>query len=504
MLGQALRRFRSDESGAIAPAYAIVIFALVGMAGVGFDYGRLMAMDSELQNAADQSALAAASQLNGTEGAMVRARNAANDYFASSGSAWVNNTRMSNDGKGRPITELSFRFFESYDSANDTFGKEVASDDDAEDAKVVLVTVAGRKAFYALTPLVGALTSGDVTANAVAGLERSTCNVPPMMFCSPSSDFGTEADRGKGIKMHVKQEAAPGNFGLLDMDFAGKGRPNSALGLDETAAGCLSDVIDTDPGNKNPEVPALNTRFDMYSPPPLNCDPATGDYCPADSTRKDWVNVQSYKNVAATDVAGKTCNSTPTGTWTRVGDIDASTRPPNPGFPEDNCFASGTCSGIGDGVWDGATYMTNNHPGVALSTAAPGGTRYEVYEWERADMASRLQPAKMGYASALQPNGKYNIDLYCSYPQPSVGTPVTPSATQKDRRIMTVAAADCSDLNGKGEVKIYRWVDLFLVSPGYTVGSEKYFFTEVIGPAKRPDGSSGFQYYGRNKPVLLR
>ena len=57
-------RFWRDEGAAIAPLYALALFGLIGMAGVGWDYGRLMAMDSELQNAADQAALAAATQLD--------------------------------------------------------------------------------------------------------------------------------------------------------------------------------------------------------------------------------------------------------------------------------------------------------------------------------------------------------------------------------------------------------------------------------------------------------
>ena len=69
-----IKAFISNEAAAIAPMYAIALFGLVGIAGVGFDYGRLMSMDSELQNAADQAALAAATQLDGREGAMVRAR----------------------------------------------------------------------------------------------------------------------------------------------------------------------------------------------------------------------------------------------------------------------------------------------------------------------------------------------------------------------------------------------------------------------------------------------
>ena len=69
----AIRSFGGDESGAIAPIYALALVGLVSMAGLAFDYTRLVAMDTELQNAADQAALAAATQLDGEDGAIDRA-----------------------------------------------------------------------------------------------------------------------------------------------------------------------------------------------------------------------------------------------------------------------------------------------------------------------------------------------------------------------------------------------------------------------------------------------
>ena len=58
-----------DDAGAVAATYAMSLTALMVIAGVGFDYGRLAAMDSELQNGADQAALAGVTQLDGASGA---------------------------------------------------------------------------------------------------------------------------------------------------------------------------------------------------------------------------------------------------------------------------------------------------------------------------------------------------------------------------------------------------------------------------------------------------
>ena len=70
---RSVSEFWHDEGAAIAPLYAMALLGLITAAGVGMDYGRMMAMDSELQNAADQAALAAATQLDGGDDAMTRA-----------------------------------------------------------------------------------------------------------------------------------------------------------------------------------------------------------------------------------------------------------------------------------------------------------------------------------------------------------------------------------------------------------------------------------------------
>ena len=70
-----------DLTAADRPAdtatYAVVLTGLVLIAGVGFDYGRLAAKDSNLQSGADQATLAGATQLKGVRGACLRASVAA-------------------------------------------------------------------------------------------------------------------------------------------------------------------------------------------------------------------------------------------------------------------------------------------------------------------------------------------------------------------------------------------------------------------------------------------
>src|SRR6476660_403294 len=88
-----------NADGAVAPTVALSLTALIAAGGIAFDYARMASMDTELQSAADQAALAAAAQLDGSDGACARASAAAHGML-------VNRTLMANDGNasGRDIT----------------------------------------------------------------------------------------------------------------------------------------------------------------------------------------------------------------------------------------------------------------------------------------------------------------------------------------------------------------------------------------------------------------
>lgn len=515
MRGRSFLSFWRDERGAVAPLYAIALFGLVGMAGVGFDYGRLMAMDSELQNAADAAALAAATQLNGQTDAMNVAMTAAQAAFATAASDYVNETRLSNvdddgDGNTRPITQLTFAFWESYDYAADApVGPLDPATDEGEDARFVQVTVNGREVFYALTPVVGAFSSGDVTASAMATLEQATCDVVPMMFCAPNPDFGkTDADIGKGMRLHMLPNESdaftPGNFGFLDIEYDTQGNPNRRMGINTQGGVCVGGVVESDPGDRAAEVPPFNTRFDRYenSASGLNCDASAGHFCAAENVRKNYVQVQLHNNRLPTET-NIPCAAAPT-------NGDPWVTRPDGGYPKESCIANGTCN-FGDGMTaaDWAPYMTTNHGGASASavpSAESVATRWEMYQWELGD-ASRMAATRVHQEISAPNNaGRVDVTNYCSYPTPDPDNVFTPDAglNQKDRRVLTVAAVDCTGLNGRDAVKILRWVDIFLVDSANTNTSDKEFMAELIGPAKPPGGGSGFQTFGRGKAVLIR
>lgn len=505
-MARVLRKFQPDATGAVSALYAVALLGLVGIAGIAFDYGRLMTMQSELQNAADQAALAAVTQLDGRDNAMTRARMAATSAFASAASAYVNQTRVANDAGGQAITGLSFTFYDGY--ANDQPGNVLTSDADGARARVVKVTVNDREVFYALTPVVGALSSGGVQADAMAMLERAVCNMPPIMVCIERDDFFLPTLEGYGLRMRWTDSSvdalAPGNVGFLDL----YGEHDSQYELGENApyndCGLIEDVT-TEPGFRATETRALNTRFDIFANP-LSCDPANGDFCPAQNVRANLVFAEesTISTNSPTPPPPPAC-----GTYERRS---RERQPMTPeevaiagSFTRDSCFDDGSCTYMGDGNWDIAGYLARNHPGVSASGFARG-TRYEIYRWELENPASRMAPRLV--SSTVESRQRGNSGIYehsftnhCSYPEPQLATPLAPSNTQKDRRLLSVAAVDCTGLTGRSPVDILGWLDVFLIQPA---DSEETIQSEVVGPALRPDNLPTFQYFGRDRAVLIR
>lgn len=547
MLRRTVLEFWRDRQAAVAPLYAIALFGLVGIAGIGMDYGRLMAMSSEMQNAADQAALAAATQLDGKSDSITRAQNAVTQYFANSapsgasGELVVNRTVLANDsrnGRSSGLTNVSFTFYTDYNRGTDAFGSTTS---DGTAAKVVLVQVNARRAYYALTPVVDAFSSRDITVDAVAGLDSAICQTPPLMVCAPSggADFPTNADIGKGLLLQPGSAGAwaPGTFGYLDFGH-GATTVKQLLGSNSGVNECTASTgVTAQQGNIASAPDYLNTRFDIYaggaSPPqPSDCL-ADGSNCPAASTRKDLVREEMYtykkEDSSQPMRARPDCSSAVTSQTLPGGDkidvtewVSASEIPgytSAEGFPRDACHknatsgSNGTCSGgnYGDGDWSAdRTKYRASHPNVPVGLS----TRYDIYKWERDNQASGLQPTRVAIGNSAaeaqftscNPAGNNCTVVftnYCSYPSP---IKATYHPTAKDRRIQTVAVVDCS--GGTHTFSVNRWMDVFLTEPSWDRNTpytrKTQIYGEIVGPASRPDNTTAFQFYGRNKVVLLR
>lgn len=527
--------FASDESGAVAATYAIAITGLIIVAGAAFDYNRIMALDSELQNAADQAALAAVTQLDENSGACARAGNAA--------VALLNNiTLLSNDGDGNAITVNSGNTIGISDDACGAFtgitfyedaDRTVVATTDAA-AAFVQVAVDTRQARYAFTSI-GSLFSDDAGGVALAGLSSAVCAVPPMMICSPdpSRPFDATINIGVGIQATGRSQNgswSPGNFGFLEV---GSGQTNElaqAIAFGTSSFDCVAEerAGDVETGNSQNLFRAINTRFDIrpQGQGPL-ADCGSGN-CPAS---------QSAVTDLIKTTAGTTANQCRLGSqgWSlpaaaqrfnprprQAGDsratpVNASGTPLVMSLGRDLCHYTdyGTaCSAVnggfnerfGDGHWPIADYFARYHPSFLPLNAPPsagsapnfphlGMTRYETYLWEQ--RIGRIPGTATG--DAFQ-QGERICQL---------------GSATSDRRVLTVAiVSNCSALNGGStSAEIDEWIDAFLVEPVIDDNTERTrgraqdsVYIEVIGPATIAGGgagSSGPQSIRRDQPYLV-
>ena len=534
-----LSALRADQAGAVAPIYAVAITALVAIAGVGFDYSRMASLDTELQNASDQAALAGASQLDGRTNACSRASAAVTNFVA-------NSTRFANDG-GAPL--VTFQNEASCDAAGSIRfwqdkEKVTAASSDAN-ARFIEVIVDARTARYALTPIVGAITSGQMTAGALAGLGSSVCKVPPIMICrpDPTQPFNADSKRGFGIVAtgHSPNNSsnkggsagsngnntwAPGDFGFLEIqdDGTASGRNSKllqALAYRNPPTDCISiDNNRVSTGNPQGLYDAINTRFDIYD---FNSNgngnvlaSCIGSDCPsAPNVVKDFTNSNPNSSCkvklsgngpgwslpdAGKELKPETkASSTNSTLFDDNGVVDVM------GLPRDNChytsysgtgFCAGATGRFGNGIWDRADYFRVNHKVGATIDYPPDWTnitRYDTYLWE---LNNNKVPNGNGASSQRGAS-------VCFAGSPAGG---------RERRVLTVAiVSNCASLTGGSQpVQVEEFADVFLVEPSID-DSRRYnafkdgIYMEVIGKSRvAGSGTYSTQQVRRDVPYLVR
>ncbi|MFN3748012.1 MAG: pilus assembly protein TadG-related protein [Sphingorhabdus sp.] len=511
-----LRKFRQSEGAAVAPTVALALFALIAAGGLAFDFARMANLDTELQTAADQAALAAASQLDGAANARGRATTAANSLIS-------NPTRFANDGDTSAVGIASVTFFV------DRAGTDAAESD--SEANYVQVTVETRTANFALTPIVDFFSS-DMSASAYAGVGSAICGVVPFFICNPTEPEGNTdpyltpgVQTGVGIVMaEGGTQWGPGNFGFIDQLGNGANGVAQALAQNSIYGSCSpTEAVTTETGNiLNAVRDSLNMRFDYAAANNATC--GTGPCSPSNNSIKDLVrpsNTCNWQENPATSANFQSKRYRPTSNAA----LNSSITPEIMGHPRDICHAySATnyaCANgrIGDGVWDRAAYFRSNHPGVdwqADPELGPNVTRYQTYLWEAAD------PTRRGSKTSTS-----NTSL-ASYGTPQAGRCAAPGLDPDpagvDRRRVTAAVVNCRrvsqtpGLNGKRTIPVAGFIDVFLVEPSldrtrcngnqngcntaYT--SRNDIYVEAIGTAGTAGGGSVAQITRRDVPRLIR
>lgn len=537
---RSLMRLCTSTKGAVAPTVALSLIALLVVGGVAFDYARLASMDTELQDAADQAALAAAGQLDGDTGACLRAAKAASTLIA-------NNTRFANDDPGNIKIDVAneatcdrtgnIKFYakkDKSDSANPT---------DAT-AAFVEVTVGARTAYYAMTPIVAALSSGAKNATAYAGVGSAVCGVVPFFICNPvETDSNTDPDLSPGgvtpgtglVMAQGGTQWGPGNFGFIDQLGNGANGVAEALASDSLNGNCAgTDNVTTETGNiLNAVRDSLNMRFDFK--PGNNSACKKAPCSPSTNVIKDVVRPATGCSWASYDAGTSTqmASTTPPKYFpTANAPLGSTTTPQTMGHPRDICHYFKTAAGtyplcslgrVGDGVWDRAAYFRANHAGLDWQNTAGLGanvTRYQTYLWEAQDTARLPTNAIAGTNPVLSAYGQ---------PQQLCLSPgLAPDPAGIDRRRITAAVVNCktvsktTGLNGKKTIPVAGFIDVFIVEPsiartkctgcsvvaGGTTYDNAYasindIYTEVIGASGSGEGGQAGQITRRDVPYLI-
>ena len=563
-----LQQLWKRTDGAVAPTVALSLIGLIAVGGIAFDYARMASLDTELQSAADQAALAAATQLDHQTGACVRAAAAASSLLS-------NQSLFANDGGSVNVAvpttgvtdctgNAAIQFYQSYDQATDTPGAAATGD---ANAKVVVVSITPREARFALTPIVAALRSGSINAQAVASLNSAICKMPPVMICNPaetatSTSFDPSAYIGDGLRLTAVGNGSggwsPGNFGYLDTQTGVNGAPDlrEGLGWNVPAGECVSaDGVNTKPGATVTVTDSFNTRFDIYQNGNTSCPsggscsasinsvkdvrrPANGNQCKFVNNGNGW-----QLDTSGAGYYGQTVPTT-------VADLPTTTTPSAMGHPRDECHAisnSGSCAAgrIGDGTWDRNAYFRTNYVRTSVGSSGQAiGTYWTAADWQADTGLSPTVSRKM--ATSTQPNpffaSRYNVyaweiahrgqvidgvtilgardpsatgNTLVSYGQPQCsaaqgyGAGQIPDATTPDRRRISVAVVNCLANGVKGNstgVPVEKWIDVFLVEPSLQRArtNDGDIYAEIVGETVNGGGANASQVIVHQVPYLIK
>jgi len=416
--------FLKNEQGGLTIYSAMFAAIGIGAGAVAIDYGRMELLRTEMQHAADASALSGVVQLTGQDGAMIRADKVAFN-------AMSQKSNIPGAGTGVSLAVKETKFYSEY------FPTPVEAATDLE-AKFMEVTLQPQTVNLMFAPVLnmfggGSGSTSTLNARAVARVKPFVCHAPPLMMCDlseedPVLDPAKSANIGRQVVLKEPQSGggtwAPGNFGLLSLPDGSSGAADISVALAATKPNdCYEIDVITATGSKTDKVKeAMNVRFDistMANPPAPN--------------------VISY--------------------------------------PRDADLIADPLLKIGNGVWDLTGYWLDRH-GAGVPVELTDASRYQVYLYELGKTFSRngkktLFPSPVtvpaGYTEVIPPGKGTPTDPGNPNDPKFDGVPSkTPASNGQARRLITVALLQCiaEGINGKGTYPTNgKYVEMFLTEP---------------------------------------
>jgi hypothetical protein len=539
-----MNRHSRQQRGAILVMMAILIVVLIGIAALALDLGRLFVQRTELQNAADAAALAAAAELDGKSDAQERAKAAAKELLSP-----VQADRGIYFGGFTPDDDIvNFKFYSSLDPKTPDDGSaspgeslyveltiDLSQKDEGEGVPLFFLPVLG------LIPGVDNVQTEEGTkARALAGRQKELCYRPPFMMCvsnetmaawTETPDDLTDDLMQPGQMVKLRQHGGgssywvPGDFTFLEaLVEPGEKAPSLFDYLaGASIASCTPSQISSSPGQAvGPSRKGLNTRFDRYA--------SNGGYDDKEDSGDDAEeyppapNIITYKQDS--DISDE--NRISDGAWPRTEyfndyhrNIPEDDRPV--GWDNDGATAPDGLSrwqtyqweldilGTGTGENPRIPVLTEdsgtfpNHPAVTTSPCDPDDK--QTYD----PNACHGQPREPNYhclppGSVVDPSSQYSNAMCEQLHTTIYGDPTDdpetkdePPVSLPDRRTMYVAALNCDDLNLHGKIKdlnvqgsVGRFLAFFVTQyarkePGAT--EDKFeIFAEYVGLTEENPG----------------
>lgn len=365
------------QRGAILVLTVLFLIILLAASALVIDVGRIYLLRTQMQNAADAAALAAAYELNGETDARERAIKAASQLLSHQGPFSSRDDKdllkhLENYYYPDNPDDSTFIFYSWIGSEYDPTtapcgtnttpdGKCLASEGaDAQYVKIRLEPLLTDEEgdygvdFY-FAPALAIFLAGDpimqgsTTVGAVAGNTDSFfCDLPPLMICEPPGGFETVVSQGDQIILKTQGGPSatwlPGDFAFLeptqcnanDPDCTDINQLNKALAAQlaqERDIGCSPSIIVPLPGDRQAAAYAVNTRLGLYG--------KVGGVDYSDEEFPSSSNVVDYP---------------------RDQTFDASNR-------------------FGNGDWNRTAYFNDYHGGA--TPPIPNISRFQTYYWEQ-------------------------------------------------------------------------------------------------------------------------
>ena len=274
---------KKHERGSVLATSAIGMLAVLLAVGLGVDISRLYLAKAELQNAADASALAAASALNGGSAGITEAADRA--------VAAMNKYDFNKTDVSFPRTNVTFAV-----NLEGTYVSEGTAKTSPTNIRFVTVTTQASPVGVSFAGMILG-NSRNLSATATAGL-----SVPLNVICPWIPAFvldfpGTPISPGNVYTFRAAPGGmvSPGNYQLLSP--IGKGGSSVRDGMANGVNDCISPgaEIETKPGvNAGPVRQGINTRFDDYSG---GSDPAIS---PPDTNIAEDITYAQYRDQTVT------------------------------------------------------------------------------------------------------------------------------------------------------------------------------------------------------------